>query len=261
MEESTSARNSEGAVLFRSLLEQIGETESSFAKFMVDMGDDREDATILRGIQRISSGQARFSGEMRVLMNLVRALRRRVSGVSMQSDWTEDSQGNVTGVTADGFQIRIAPQTKGRWRASIVHQPSGYCPPFPRWQYSLLGAKEAAMRRIDEARSDAEWERGDDLVFVSISSDESFAIRLWMRGLIDNVPKDEDAENGKRALAIIQNAFKKHGLVLDEEKIEKHTIRFRLGPYDGVSGISVPIAYFKNAPVNIKRLPASAFHS
>ncbi|MCM2568748.1 hypothetical protein [Janthinobacterium kumbetense] len=252
----TSPQNSEGAVLFRSLLEQIGETETSLAKLMVDMGDDRQDSTILRGLQRISNGQARISGEMKVLMNLVRALRRRVNSVSMQSDWQEE-EGSIVGVTADGFKIRISEKAKGRWMASIVHLPSGYCPPFPKWQYSILGAKEAAMRRIDEARSDSEWERADELIFVGISSDESYMLRSWLRGIIDNTPKHIDEENAKQSLKILEDAFSKHGLVLDEEKVgvlSLETIRFTLGPNEGQNGVAVPIAFFKNPPINLKRL-------
>ncbi|MFS2137968.1 hypothetical protein [Duganella sp. Dugasp56] len=115
------------------------------------------------------------------------------------------------------------------------------------------------MSRIDEARSDSEWERGDELIFVSISSDDAYAIRIWMRGIIDNRPKHIDEANGERALGILRSAFEKQGLVIDQEKVgvlSLDTIQFTLGPYEGTQGVAVPAAFFKNPPRTAKRLPA-----
>ena len=62
----------ESANEFRSFLEEIGETQSEFARTLKRMGDDRGASTILRHVQRMATGEARISGEMRVIMSMFR---------------------------------------------------------------------------------------------------------------------------------------------------------------------------------------------
>ena len=62
---------------FRTFLAEIGETQSGFARTLQRMGDDRQRGTILRHVQRIASGEARISGEMRVIMTIFRNSRRK----------------------------------------------------------------------------------------------------------------------------------------------------------------------------------------
>lgn len=62
--------NSASAAWFRMMLEQIGETQSSMVRFMMRNGDDRQATTILRNIQRMANGEARVSGEMRVVLTM-----------------------------------------------------------------------------------------------------------------------------------------------------------------------------------------------
>jgi len=61
----------ESAEWFRAMLKEIGETQSGLARLMQRNGDDRQAATILRNIQRMANGEARVSGEMRVILTMI----------------------------------------------------------------------------------------------------------------------------------------------------------------------------------------------
>lgn len=67
----------ESAAWFRAMLEEIGETQSSLARLMHRKGDDRQPATILRTIQRMACGEARVSGEMRVILTMMKRAKNR----------------------------------------------------------------------------------------------------------------------------------------------------------------------------------------
>ena len=56
---------------FLAALAHMGFSQSSFARFLKDMGDDRTELTILRSIQRMVSGDHRISGEMRALIGVL----------------------------------------------------------------------------------------------------------------------------------------------------------------------------------------------
>jgi hypothetical protein len=67
----------ESAAWFRAALEALGETQSSLARLMKRKGDDRQPNTILRNIQRMASGDARVSGEMRVILTMMQRAKDR----------------------------------------------------------------------------------------------------------------------------------------------------------------------------------------
>lgn len=71
----------EGAAYFRAALAELGETQSTLARLMQRHGDDRQLSTILRNIQRMALGEARISGEMRVLLNYMLREKQRREGV------------------------------------------------------------------------------------------------------------------------------------------------------------------------------------
>ena len=56
---------------FRAALARLGFSQSSLARFMVEMGDDRTEKNVLRSIQRMVSGDSRISGEMRAMLGVV----------------------------------------------------------------------------------------------------------------------------------------------------------------------------------------------
>lgn len=69
----------ESAAWFKATLAEIGETTGSFAGLMKRYGDDRGEAAIRRSIQRMASGEARVSGEMRALLTVLKRSRARRS--------------------------------------------------------------------------------------------------------------------------------------------------------------------------------------
>ncbi len=50
-------------------------SQAALARLMVECGDDRQMATILRSLSRMASGDARVSGEMRALLGTLDASR------------------------------------------------------------------------------------------------------------------------------------------------------------------------------------------
>ena len=56
---------------FRARIFTLGLNQSSLARRMKELGDDRDEKTILRSIQRMVSADARVSGEMRALLGLM----------------------------------------------------------------------------------------------------------------------------------------------------------------------------------------------
>lgn len=71
------AARSSSANEFRAFLAEIGESQSGFARTLLRMGDDRKKGTVLRHVQRMATGEARISGEMRVIMSVFRNSRRK----------------------------------------------------------------------------------------------------------------------------------------------------------------------------------------
>jgi hypothetical protein len=72
----------ESAAWFREALEQLGETQASMARLMKRKGDDRNPETIARHMRRMACGEARVSGEMRVILTMMlRAKKRAVAKV------------------------------------------------------------------------------------------------------------------------------------------------------------------------------------
>ncbi len=67
----------ESAAWFRAALVELELTQSSLARLMQRKGDDRKPATILRTIQRMATGDARVSGEMRVILTMMLRAKKR----------------------------------------------------------------------------------------------------------------------------------------------------------------------------------------
>ena len=83
----------ENAAFFRSALDELGENQSSFARLMQRYGDDRQPATILRSVQRMAAGEARVSGEMRVLLTFMqRGKKRRLAAQAAKTNAPKDAE-------------------------------------------------------------------------------------------------------------------------------------------------------------------------
>lgn len=66
----------ESGAWFKAQLAELEMSQSQFARWLRARGDDRKPQTVLRHIQRMAAGQARVSGEMRVILNMMRKGRR-----------------------------------------------------------------------------------------------------------------------------------------------------------------------------------------
>ena len=61
----------EDAEWFRATLKRLGHTQTSFGRWMGELGDTRPEDTIARSIRRMATGEAKVPGEMRVLLHLL----------------------------------------------------------------------------------------------------------------------------------------------------------------------------------------------
>jgi hypothetical protein len=71
-------------------------------------------------------------------------------GAGDRLEWVKLSTGAFT-VKTRGFTITLSPETQGRWRAALMHDESGYNPPFPVWQPTLDRAKFNALICLEDA--------------------------------------------------------------------------------------------------------------
>ncbi len=79
-EEKPARGSPESAAWFRTQLEELGETQASMARLMMRNGDDRKLNTIERTIRRMANGEARVSGEMRVVLTmLIRGKKKAIA--------------------------------------------------------------------------------------------------------------------------------------------------------------------------------------
>lgn len=83
----------------RARIAALGMTQSSLARAMKELGDDRDVKNILRSIQRMVSGDARVSGEMRALLGLM----ERCHGVTPTAkQYRESLAGTTKDISAAG---------------------------------------------------------------------------------------------------------------------------------------------------------------
>jgi hypothetical protein len=141
--------------ILQGAFEELHATPISIAKRMRELGDNRSQTVITRGVYRMLSGETRVSGEMLVIANLlVRELRQSLKQYAAL-EWKTLANGSVTTI-ADQFNITLHPQTKGRWLVHLVYLKTGYSPPWPQWQQSLDAAKQKAISCLEDVRREVE---------------------------------------------------------------------------------------------------------
>jgi len=69
--------HADDAAWFRQMLEELGHTQASFARWLAENGDNRPPVTIARGVRRMANGEAKVPGEVRVLMNVLLRQQRK----------------------------------------------------------------------------------------------------------------------------------------------------------------------------------------
>ena len=136
-------------------LKKLQFTSSDLAGWMAKRGDYRDEATIMRSIQRMMSGETRVSGEMVVLVNSLLRQRLRLEAEYPSLNWQRNQNGAYT-AQIGGWHVYISPQSKGRWLLSCSSGPSrdDFSPPFGRWLDSLEEAKSKAVVCVEEGKAD-----------------------------------------------------------------------------------------------------------
>lgn len=139
---------------FRAGLEELGLSQRALASKMKVLGDGRGFETILRGVQRMATGDARVSGEMQVIMTLLLRERGRAGRLAAETRWCETEGGWTARV--DGVRLSISAQSRGRWQVhAAIDEPRGFSPAIPHWRPSLHEAKLRAILAVDEAHDQA----------------------------------------------------------------------------------------------------------
>ena len=139
---------------FRLDIEALGLSQRALASKMKALGDPRTFDTILRGIQRMATGDARVSGEMQVIMTLLRRERSRAKRLAAATPWAESERWLSS--TVDGVLLTISPQSRGRWQVHAqIDAAKGFSPAIPHWRADLDEAKIRALLAVDEAHDQA----------------------------------------------------------------------------------------------------------
>ena len=89
--------------------------------------------------------------ELLALVHQMVRFKRRLLNNYGDVVWTELGDGSHTARIED-FIITLAPKSKGRWLVNLTHS-SGYSPEWPRWQESLVAAKNMAFVTLDNAQN------------------------------------------------------------------------------------------------------------
>ncbi len=147
----------EDAELLRESLDELSLNQTNLAQLMTELGDAREMKTILRSIQRMAGRDAKLSGEMQVILTLLKREQSRARRVVEATKWTEDD-GRLTAVI-QGVKVRLTPQSRGRWSIHaryVADGPDGYSPEIPHWRNSLDEAKLRAVLAVEETLDDLE---------------------------------------------------------------------------------------------------------
>jgi hypothetical protein len=79
-------------------------------------------------------------------------LRRlwRADQVAQSLDWV-DGGGGIQNAQYKGFELRVGPESRGRWSSSAAEKSSGHSVPWPIWQSSAEDAKSTIIRAVDAA--------------------------------------------------------------------------------------------------------------
>jgi len=134
---------------FQTQLRELGDSPVELADRMQKLGDDRPYNTILRGIQRMLSGETRVSGEMKALVTMMLRQQRKLKKRHANLTWNQLPDGAYS-TQMDDFGITLAPQSRNRWLVNLRHK-DGLSPPWPRWQDSLEAAKHKALICVEDA--------------------------------------------------------------------------------------------------------------
>lgn len=146
------------AARLRDSLGLLNLNQSAFAGVMSELGDSREMKTILRSIQRMAGDEARLSGEMHVILTLLKREQSRARRLLAATTWMGEP-GQRQSAEIQGVRVTVTPESRGRWSIHARHvakSPDGYSPEMPHWRNSEEDAKLRAVLAVDETLDDLE---------------------------------------------------------------------------------------------------------
>ena len=138
------------AAQFRAELDALHETQYGLAKRLNELGDRRPFSTILRSIQRVAAGETKISGEMQVVITLLKRDRDDAKEEASLLDWVSGPN-NVLTAETKGFSIFLEKERAG-WRITVRYLKTGYDHPWPKFPETVEEAKIKALLCLEDAR-------------------------------------------------------------------------------------------------------------
>ena len=102
----------ESATWFRGKLTALGLSQHGLARLMLDLGDDRQLATILRCLSRMASGEARVAGEMRAFLGILERFKGIQPEAGAIPDAARTPAHKVASASAQPSRSRHTPSTR-----------------------------------------------------------------------------------------------------------------------------------------------------
>ena len=140
------------AQVLRAEIDSLDVDQSGLARMFRRLGDHRDQATILRSLQRMLSGDVPVSGPMKVIMTLLLRERAAAYRLAQHVTWEQTERGGYR-AEVEGVQLTLTSQSHRRWSIHARHVadgPDGYSPSIPHWRSSLEEAKIRAILAVDE---------------------------------------------------------------------------------------------------------------
>lgn len=140
------------AQILRAEISGLDVDQSGLARMFRRLGDHRDQATILRSLQRMLSGDVPVSGPMKVIMTLLLRERAAAYRLAKHVGWEQTKDGGYE-AEVEGVKLTLTPQSHRRWSIHARHVAdgdNGYSPSIPHWRSSLDEAKVRATLAVDE---------------------------------------------------------------------------------------------------------------
>lgn len=126
--------------------------ELELAMRFAEIGDRRDITPAERHIRQMVNGRREVPNEMLLVLELLKRQRRRVKRIYSKLTWQKLEDGTIY-TEAEGFEIRLVPQSCDRFHVGLKHKVTGFSPRWAKWQWPLKQAKLMARQRLDDALS------------------------------------------------------------------------------------------------------------
>ncbi|MER2534139.1 MAG: hypothetical protein ABTQ31_03135 [Rhizobiaceae bacterium] len=129
---------------------QLNELE--LAMRFADIGDRRDIGIGQRHIRQMLNSRREVPNELLLVLELLKRQRRRVKRLYSKLAWQKLEDGAFY-TKAEGFKVRLVPETNNRYHVDIKHKTIDFSPTWPKRQHPLRQAKFMAALKLDDALS------------------------------------------------------------------------------------------------------------